>query len=485
MSELDRWGESAATALLDDVTFEEAEDALAAMHDGGVRASGEHKRHVVLALAAAAVVALVAGVALVESRDTQEVQPPLATPPVTTPTPTAAPTLLPTTVPPAVPTTVALTQQPTLPPSTLSPTTEPLSTDVPPVDPSIGANPLFPHLGQLATGAVVPPLADQPDFGGVSKLVYAGGGVAVVAGMRQDGSPVLWKWSDGGGQWSAADLPGDSPFVPIVFTGPGVGYAFVDGYLQRTTDWGQGWTRIEIASPSGGRISGIDLAVGAGYVHLLAVDQDAEMTVRLYTMPIDGGSFTPAAVDFPPPAGGEPSASFAFDDRTGWMAITSRTLMGAAHFVNGEWTAAPEVTCVNGGIYFAASGAPGDFVRACDSGLMGSDGSLPEGTQLEVSSDGGHTYRSIPIPDRSPTTPAFVALLARPIPGVIVIRVEDGSAVAFDDDGGSARRLNLPPGSFVSELEARGGDIGVAIGSTSSGDEKVWTSTDVAVTWVG
>ena len=78
MSELDRWGDSAAVALLDEITGAETEEALAIVRAGGRGNSVDRPRWALLALAAAALVVLVGGVALIKSRDTDEVEPPLA-----------------------------------------------------------------------------------------------------------------------------------------------------------------------------------------------------------------------------------------------------------------------------------------------------------------------------------------------------------------------------------------------------------------------
>jgi hypothetical protein len=200
-------------------------------------------------------------------------------------------------------------------------------------------------------------------------------------------------------------------------------------------------------------------------------------------MPIDGDSFTATAVEFPPPAGGEPSASFAFDDTSGWMAVTSRTLMGAAQFAGGQWTPA-DVTCVNGGVTYASSGDSGDLVRSCDSGYMGTDGSVPEATQMQVSSDGGQTFGD---PLALPTGGSpFFTLLARPALGTIVIggQGDSGPSITYDD-GGAWQSLGLPAGSFVSDLEASSLDLWVAVGSTSNGDQKVWVSRHGVAGWTG
>jgi hypothetical protein len=219
-------------------------------------------------------------------------------------------------------------------------------------------------------------------------------------------------------------------------------------------------------------------------VHGLGVDQDGAMTFRLYTMPIDGDSFSASPVSFPPPAGGEPVASFAFDDSSGWMAVTSRTLMGAAHFVGGQWSETPDVTCSNGGVTFASSGQPGDLVRSCDSGLWGSVGGAPDGAQLEVSSDGGQSFSPVPLPGQPAAgdAPLFVPLLARPAVGTIVIGTDPS---VTHDEGDSWQPLGLPEGSSVSDLVANGSGLWVAVGSTSSGDQKVWVSRDGGATWAG
>ena len=85
MSELDRWGDSAAVALLNEVTHAETEEALAMVRAGGKEVNADRRRWGVLALAAAAVVVLVGGLAAIKSRDTDEVEPPLATPPARAP----------------------------------------------------------------------------------------------------------------------------------------------------------------------------------------------------------------------------------------------------------------------------------------------------------------------------------------------------------------------------------------------------------------
>ncbi len=466
MSELDRWGDSAAVALLDEVTGAETEEALAMVRAGGNGSSNDRPRYALLALAAAAVIALVAGVALIKSRDTEEVEPPLATPPSTAAV-TAPSTLstgpsstasVPTTAPPA-------TSVPpsTAPASTAPATTEPPATTAPPAP------------------ADIPPLADQPGFGGASTVAFVGGGQIVVAGSKPDGSPVLWHYA--AGSWTSTDLPGDNGFVPIVFADPQTGFAFVDGFMQKTTDGGATWNRLDLTSPSGGGTSVIALAVGAGDVHALAVDQDGAMTFRLYTMPIDGTSFTPTSVEFPPPAGGEPVASFAFAGDSGWMAVTSRSLMGASEFAGGEWTAA-DVTCVNGGVTYASSGVGGDLVRSCDSGYMGSDGSVPEATQMQVSTDGGQSFGD-PLTLPSGGSP-FFTLLARPAVGTIVISGQGDSGPSIShDEGASWQSLDLPQGSFVQDLETDSSGLWVAVGSTSQGDQKVWVSPDAGASWTG
>ena len=428
------------------------------------------RRWGLLALAAAAIVVLVGGLVVLKNRDTDEVEPPLASPPSTAPVTnpgSTATTQVPATVPPSAPATVPATAAPatSAPVTTEPPTTEPTTTTV------------------VATPDVAP-LADQSDFGGASKVAYAGGGVIIVSGTSSDGSPVLWRWSDATATWSSTALPGDNTLVPIAFVDDQIGFAFVDGYVQKTADGGSTWQRVTLDSPSGGGVSVIELAIGADMVHALGVDQDGAMTFRLYTMPIDSDAFTASSVSFPPPAGGEPVTSFAFDGESGWMAVTSRTLMGAARFSGGEWSEDSNVTCVNGGVTYASSGQSGDLVRSCDSGFMGSDGSVPVGTQLEVSSDGGQTFGS-PLPLPSGGSP-FFTLLARPDAGTIIIGGQGDSGPSIThDEGASWQPLGLPNGSFVSDLEASNGDLWVAAGSTSNGDQKVWVSRDGGATWAG
>lgn len=482
MSELDRRGESAAVALLNEVTGAETEEALAMVRAGGSDKNLDRPRWALLALAAAALVVLVGGVALLKSRDTDEVEPPLATPPSSSPV-TNPGTTDTTQVPATVPTTAPATAPgSTSPAATTAPATEPPTTEAPTTT--------APVIGPAPTA--ISPLADQPDFGGASLVAYAGDHDVFVTGSLTDGTPVLWHWSDtvgATGAWSHQVLPGDNPYVPVAFVDSVHGYAFVDGYLQRTSDAGLDWNRMDLTSPSGGGVSVISLAVGAGYVHALAVDQDGAMTFRLYTMPVDGDTFTASSVEFPPPAGGEPVASFAFDDSSGWMAVTSRTLMGAAKFSGGQWTAAPDITCVNGGITFASSGDHGDLVRSCDSGYMGSDGSIPVGTQMEASLNGGQTFSPVGLPAGSADAPPFFTLLARPGPTSIVIagQGDAGPLITLNNgnNGQGWHSLGLPEGSFVSDLEAHDGNIWVAVGSTSSGDQKVWVSRDGGSNWAG
>jgi hypothetical protein len=166
------------------------------------------------------------------------------------------------------------------------------------------------------------------------------------------------------------------------------------------------------------------------------------------------------------------------------MAVTSRTLMGAARFSGGEWSEDSNVTCVNGGVTYASSGQSGDLVRSCDSGFMGSDGSVPVGTQLEVSSDGGQTFGSaLPLPTGGSP---FFTLLARPDADTIIIGGQGDSGPSIThDEGASWQPLGLPAGSFVSDLQASNSDLWVAAGSTSNGDQKVWVSRDGGATWVG
>jgi hypothetical protein len=468
MSELDRWGDSAAVALLNEVTPGETEEALTMVRARGRGQNVDQRRWSLLALAAAAIVVLVGGLVVLKNRDTDEVEPPLASPPSTAPVtnPGTATTQVPATVPPTAPATAPATAAPaTSAPVTSEPTTtEPTTTPAATPD--------------------VAPLADQADFGGASKVAYAGGGVIIVSGTRSDGSPVLWEWSDGAAAWSALDLPGDNSFVPIAFVDGQVGFAFVDGYVQKTADGGSTWQRVALDSPSGGGVSVIELAIGADMVHALGVDQGGAMTFRLYTMPIAGDAFTASSVNFPPPAGGEPVTSFAFDGESGWMAVTSRTLMGAARFSGGEWSEDSNVTCVNGGVTYASSGNPGDLVRSCDSGFMGSDGSVPEATQMQVSSDAGQTF-SQPLTLPTGGSP-FFTLLARPAVGTIIIGGEGDSGPSIThDEGASWQPLGLPNGSFVSDLEASNSNLWVAAGSTSNGDQKVWVSRDGGATWAG
>jgi hypothetical protein len=294
---------------------------------------------------------------------------------------------------------------------------------------------------------------------------------------------VLWHGSEATAAWSATDLPGDNSFVPIAFVDGQTGFAFLGGHVQKTVDGGATWQQVALASPSGGGVDVIELAVGAGQVHALGVDQGGSVKFRIYSMPLDGASFTASPVAFPPPAGGEPVVSFAFDDQSGWMAVTSRTLLGAARYTGGQWTAA-DVTCVNGGVTYASSGKSGDLVRSCDSGFMGSDGSIPEGTQLQVSSDGGQSFGD-PLTLPSGGSP-FFSLLARPAAGTIVISGQGDSGPSVTrDNGGSWQSLGLPQGSFVQDLEADSSGLWVAVGSSSQGDQKVWVSTDAGATWTG
>jgi hypothetical protein len=211
------------------------------------------------------------------------------------------------------------------------------------------------------------------------------------------------------------------------------------------------------------------------------------MTFRLYAMPIDGDAFTTSSVEFPPPAGGEPIASFAFDDQSGWMAVTSRTLMGVAKFFDGQWTEAPDVTCVNGGVTFASSGDRGDLVRSCDSGYMGSDGSVPVGTQMEVSLNSGETFSPIVLPEGTPGNPAFFTLLARPNERTVVIAGPEGAFVTYSNgnNGQGWEPLGLPDGSFISDFGASRSGRWVAVGTTSDGQQAVWVGGAGVTTWTG
>jgi hypothetical protein len=45
--------------------------------------------------------------------------------------------------------------------------------------------------------------------------------------------------------------------------------------------------------------------------------------------------------------------------------------------------------------------------------------------------------------------------------------------------------LDLPDGSFVSDLEANSPDLWVAVGSNPDGDQNVWVSRDGGISWEG
>ena len=115
---------------------------------------------------------------------------------------------------------------------------------------------------------------------------------------------------------------------------------------------------------------------------------------------------------------------------------------------------------------------------------MGSDGSVPAATQMQVSSDGGRTFGD-PLTLPSGGSP-FFTLLARPDVGTIVIGGQgDSGPSTSHDDGASWQSLGLPQGSFVQDLETDSAGLWVAVGSTSQGDQKVWVSTDAGASWTG
>ena len=115
---------------------------------------------------------------------------------------------------------------------------------------------------------------------------------------------------------------------------------------------------------------------------------------------------------------------------------------------------------------------------------MGSDGSVPEATQIQVSADDGQTFAD-PLTLPSSGAP-FFTLLARPDVGTIVIGGQGDSGPSIThDEGASWQPLGLPQGSFVSDLEANNGTLWAAVGSTSDGDQKVWVSVDGGASWTG
>lgn len=434
MSELDRLGTAAATALLAEVTPADASAALAAVRFHGTRPASDRRRWPLMAVAAAAVVVVVTGLVVIANRNPdQQIDPPLA--PVTT-TPV------------------------TVPPTTTPPTTEP-------------------------EVVAVPPLTEQPEFGGAAQILYVGGGEILVSGFRANTEPgmaVIWHWSEVTGEWAATDIPGSAPYNPLVFVDARTGYGFLDGYLQRTADTGATWERVAIDSPAGAGVSVLALGVGAGHVHALGIHQDGAMALRLYTMPIGGEAFLASAAEFAPPAGGEPSASFAFSGQGGLFAYNARTLHATATFVDGTWVTGPEYdyTCENGPLTFHSSGAELDMVTACDAGMWGD--ASPVGTRLTRFVDSGGDV-PVPLPESGND---FVAVLARPEPGSLVIGSGDSHVFVTDDDGATWSQLDFGyTAGSVQQVEVAGARWVVLVGPgpDSDGLPTVLVSLDGGVTW--
>jgi photosystem II stability/assembly factor-like uncharacterized protein len=213
----------------------------------------------------------------------------------------------------------------------------------------------------------------------------AGGGCAAV----------IVRTTDGGRTWAGIPAPvsgiasSDSPQGPAAVRGLRFanaldGWAFGPG-LFATHDGGATWRQI--ALPGATAESGVmALGTAAGVVH--AAFLDATNVIRIATSPVGADTWTVSPTTMPVGAGPVPQAQFVLSGAAGWLIEIDRTVVGGARLAAGAWQAwQPPCLDANGPAALAAT-TELDLVAACDVGVW----STPTGIHVYASTDGGTTF---------------------------------------------------------------------------------------------
>jgi photosystem II stability/assembly factor-like uncharacterized protein len=256
--------------------------------------------------------------------------------------------------------------------------------------------------------------------------------------------------------------------------------------LLATHDGGASWAPVTLAPAA----EPMQVAVGAGHVHVVAFDQSGDPVFRIYTAAVDGDDFTVSTLSIPPGAGPVFDDEFAFGIDTGWMVYNDRVFSGSAQYVDGTWVdwQAPCTGAETASVAAAPDGRT--VVVACAPSAF-----VPGTTTvtMHVSTDGGSTFvDAAPLPltteaDLAGFVP-MVSFVIVPEPGVLLVgysRAYGEIAIARSADAGATWTEPARPGLSDTSAAVLATQIGSGEGApivvTASGYAIV--STDGGATW--
>lgn len=241
---------------------------------------------------------------------------------------------------------------------------------------------------------------------------------------------VLLRTEDGGAAWTqvqAPPIPG--PFPSTASGAPGAAVRFADrddGWAFRPTgsppdgdaadgetvfvthDGGAHWTPAPVVVPANG-FGVADLEASGGVAQLVFTASP----VAIESSPVGTDEWALSPTTLVLGAGPVPWEQLVLQGTVGWVVENDRVVVAGARLVGGTWLSWSPPCAQTGGQAYLAASDPDHLAAVCDEGVF-ADG--PERVVLELSDDGGASFRSV-----AGTLPvsSFSGPVASPEPGVV------------------------------------------------------------------
>jgi hypothetical protein len=261
---------------------------------------------------------------------------------------------------------------------------------------------------------------------------------------------VLLRTEDGGASWTqvqAPPIPGPFPSTASGVLGAAVRFADRDdGWVFRPTgsppdggaadgetvfvthDGGGHWAPAPVVVPADGfGIADLEASGGVAQVVFTA------SPVAIESSPVGTDEWALSPTTLVLGAGPVPWEQLVLQGAAGWVIENDRVVVAGARLVGGAWQPWSPPCAATGGQAYLAASDPDHLAAVCDEGVF-ADG--PERVVLELSDDGGTTFRTV-----AGTLPvsSFVGPVASPAPGVVLAAAagSSGGILASFDSGAS------------------------------------------------
>ena len=164
------------------------------------------------------------------------------------------------------------------------------------------------------------------------------------------------------------------------------GWIAAGGKLWATHDGGAHWNEQLTESVYA-------LEASAGNVHAVVMARGQEsFAFQVKTSPVHRDAWRASEVTVSAGAGPVPRAQLVLQERSGWMVIVNRAIVGGMRLERGRWTSwKPPCDDAGTPLEFAAS-TPSDLVAFCTDGIWND---RPPGERIFVSTDGGSSFRQV------------------------------------------------------------------------------------------